>query len=136
MSPKSVATALNPPIRIGTNEKMSAVVSFNNVLYFAGEVCENDNAKDITTQTKAVLAQIDKRLLANGSDKTKILRAQIFLKNLEEFPAFNDVWKAWIGPKYGPARATVQGNMVDPKYLVEIVITAALCNNYPSSSKL
>lgn len=65
---------------------MSEVVSFNNVLYFAGQIAE-DPTQDIKGQTKQVLDSIDKLLAENHSDKTKIIRADIFLKNLTDFKA-------------------------------------------------
>ena len=75
---------LAPPARQKTNKRMSEAVSFSNLLFFAGQVAE-DATQDIKGQTKQVLDAIDKLLEENYSDKTKIIRADIFLKNLEDF---------------------------------------------------
>ena len=75
---------LNAPVRSHTNKRMSEAVSFNNVIYLAGQIAE-DSEQDIKGQTKQVLASIDKLLEEHHSDKTKILRAEIFLKRLEDF---------------------------------------------------
>jgi enamine deaminase RidA (YjgF/YER057c/UK114 family) len=75
---------LNAPVRSHTNKRMSEVVSFNNVVYLAGQVAE-DASQDIKGQTQQVLASIDKLLAENHTDKTKIIRADIFLKRLEDF---------------------------------------------------
>lgn len=113
-----------PITRKETNEKMSEVVAHEGRVYLAGQVAA-DSSKDITSQTQQVLAQIDARLGSAGSDKTRVLQALIILKDLKDFAAMNEVWKQWIGPTHGPARATFEGNLVDPKARVEIVITAA-----------
>lgn len=123
---------LAPPVRRDTNEKMSEAVTFANVVYLAGQVTE-DSSLDITGQTESVLKQIDQRLAGSFSDKTKIIKAEIFLKNLEDFGAFNATWIKWI-EGHGPARATVQANLVDPKWLIEIVVTAAICKDLPKSA--
>ena len=47
-------------------------------------------------------------LAANGSDKTRILMCQIFLKDISEIGEMNKVWDAWVSPGNAPARATVQ----------------------------
>lgn len=40
------------------------------------------------------------------------------------------MWEPWIG-KYGPARATVQANLMKEEWLIEVVITAACSKDYP-----
>lgn len=82
--------------------------------------------KDIRAQTKDVLAEIDKLLADVGSDKSKLLRAQIFLVNLEDFAGMNAEWEAWLEGVKPPARATVLAPLVDPSWRVEIVIDAAV----------
>ncbi|KAH9250939.1 hypothetical protein BASA81_011327 [Batrachochytrium salamandrivorans] len=129
---KKPRATLAPPVRRDTNEKMSESVTFANVVYLAGQVTE-DSSLDITGQTESVLKQIDQRLAGSFSDKTKIIKAEIFLKNLEDFGAFNATWIKWI-EGHGPARATVQANLVDPKWLIEIVVTAAICKDLPKSA--
>lgn len=71
-------------MRQHTNARMSESVSFNDVVYLAGQVAE-DATQDIKGQTAQVLASIDKLLESNHTDKTKIIRAEIFLKNLADF---------------------------------------------------
>jgi enamine deaminase RidA (YjgF/YER057c/UK114 family) len=73
-----------------------------------------------------VLAAIDALLARAGSDKTKVLRAQIFLADLADFPAMNAVWEGWVVPGQTPARATVQAALAKPEWKVEIVVTAAV----------
>ena len=61
-----------------------------------------------------------------GSDKTKILRAQIFIADLADFSAMNVVWEDWVAPGDAPPRATVQAHLVKPEWKIEVVVTAAL----------
>jgi enamine deaminase RidA (YjgF/YER057c/UK114 family) len=73
-----------------------------------------------------VLAAIDALLARAGSDKSKILMAQIFIADMAEFAAMNAVWDAWVVPGHTPPRATVQARLGKPEWKVEIVITAAV----------
>ena len=74
--------------------------------------------------TAAVLAKIDAALEANGTDKTRLLSAQIWLKDIRDRGAMNELWTAWLPAGGAPARACVEANMADPRHLVEIMVTA------------
>jgi enamine deaminase RidA (YjgF/YER057c/UK114 family) len=93
-------------------------------VYLAGQVAEDATA-DISGQTRQVLASIDQLLAEAGSDKTRILRAQVFLADMADFPGMNAVWNAWVQAGAAPARATVEARLVRPEWRVEIVVTAA-----------
>ena len=58
-----------------------------------------------------------------GTDKTRLLQAQIWLKDIRAREAMNVVWSAWLPEGGAPARACVQANMADPRILVEIMVT-------------
>jgi len=94
------------------------------VVYLAGMVPEG-GATDIRGQTADVLAQVDLRLAEAGSDKTRILRAQIYLADIADITAMNEVWDAWVAAGHAPPRATVQAALANPQYRIEIVVTAA-----------
>jgi enamine deaminase RidA (YjgF/YER057c/UK114 family) len=72
-----------------------------------------------------VLAAIDKLLADAGSDKSRIVMAQIFLADMADFAAMNGVWDAWVPAGHTPARATVQAALAAPQWRIEIVVTAA-----------
>jgi enamine deaminase RidA (YjgF/YER057c/UK114 family) len=80
----------------------------------------------MTGQTKQVLAAIDALLARAGSDKSKILMAQIFIADMAEFASMNAVWDAWVVPGHTPPRATVQARLGKAEWKVEIVVTAAV----------
>lgn len=113
--------------RYETGPRMSEAVVHNGTVYLAGQVAD-DASHDIAGQTTQVLAAIDALLAQAGSERSKILRAQIFLVDLADFAAMNRVWEAWVVPGHTPARATVQAALARPEWKIEIVITAA-CNS-------
>src|SRR6185503_3315807 len=107
--------------RIDAGARMSDAVVHNGVVYLAGQVASG-SAIDIGGQTREVLAAIDALLAKAGSDKTRVLRAQIFLADMADFPGMNAVWDQWVVPGHTPARATVQAALAKPQWKVEIVI--------------
>ena len=111
--------------RFDVGPRMCEMSVHNGVAYLAGQIAE-DASKDIGGQTRQVLGAIDALLARAGSDKSKILRAQIFLADLADFPGMNAVWEAWVVPGHTPARATVQAALAKPEWKVEIVVTAAV----------
>ncbi len=111
--------------RLHVAARYSEAAVFNGVVYLAGMVPECD-ASDIRSQTADVLRQIDLRLAEAGSDKTRILRTQIYLQNITDIAAMNEVWDAWVVAGSAPPRATVQAALANPAYLIEVVVTAAV----------
>lgn len=106
-------------------KRLSEIVVHGNTVYLAGEVADDTN-KDITRQTEEALAKIEKLLAKVGSDKSKILSAQIFLPDVDDFAGMNVAWDAWVIPGQPPARATIVAKLAHPAYKVEIMCVAAL----------
>ncbi|MGM9515982.1 RidA family protein [Roseateles sp. DB2] len=111
--------------RFDVGQRMSEMAVHNGVVYLAGQVA-SDASLDITGQTADVLAQIDALLARAGSDKTKILRAQIYIADVTEFAGMNAAWDAWVPAGHTPPRATVEARLAKPEWKVEIVVTAAV----------
>jgi len=103
---------------------LSQATAFGQLVFVAGQVA-SDTSQDVGGQTRQVLASIDALLAEAGSDKSKLLSAQIFLRNIGDWAAMNEVWSGWIGGHKPPARATVEARLAGPDYLVEIVVVAA-----------
>ena len=112
--------------RINVGPRLSDVAVFNKVAYLAGQVPENTLGQGLHAQTQEVLQIIDSLLAHVGSDKSRILSCQIFLKDIGQIAEMNRAWDAWIPAGHTPARATVQAAMADPRWAVEIVLSAAL----------
>ena len=84
-------------------------------------------ALDLYNQALKVQPEHAEALLARaGTDKSKLLMVQIFIKDLADFPALNAVWEAWLPAGHAPPRATVKADMAKPEWRVEMVVTAAL----------
>ena len=111
--------------RFDVGTRLSEMAVHNGVCYLAGQVAADDT-QDAAGQTRQVLAAIDALLARAGSDKSKLLMVQIFLADLADFPAMNEVWEAWLPAGNAPPRATVQAALARPGWKVEMVVTAAL----------
>jgi enamine deaminase RidA (YjgF/YER057c/UK114 family) len=111
--------------RINVGARLSDVSIHNGVAYLAGQVPRKCIDQGIKEQTAEVLATIDELLAKAGSDKSRILSCQIFLKDVTQIADMNSVWDAWVPPGKCPSRATVQALMANPKTGIEIVISAA-----------
>jgi enamine deaminase RidA (YjgF/YER057c/UK114 family) len=111
--------------RFDVGARLSEMAVHDGTVYLAGQV-PADATQDMAGQTRQVLAAIDALLARAGSDKSKILRAQIFVADMAEFAAMNAVWDAWVVPGHTPPRATVQARLGKTEWKVEIVVTAAV----------
>lgn len=111
--------------RFDVGPRMSEMAVHGGVAYLAGQVAD-DASEGIEGQTRQVLEAIDALLAEAGSHKSKILRAQIFLVDLADFAAMNQVWEAWVVPGHTPPRATVQAALANPDWKIEIVVTAVV----------
>ncbi|HTP83266.1 MAG TPA: RidA family protein [Alphaproteobacteria bacterium] len=111
--------------RINPGPRMSQAVIHNGVVYVQGLVAEDVSA-DLKGQTKQVLTRIEALLKEAGSDKSKLLSANIWLTDIRTWADMNTVWDAWVSPGNTPARATVESKLANPRALVEIMVQAAV----------
>ncbi len=111
--------------RFHVGDRLSEMTIYNGTVYLAGQIAD-DATQDIRGQTRQVLAAIDKLLKEAGTDKAHILMCQIFIRDLTDFPAMNEVWEDWLAPGDAPPRATVQATLAKPEWRVEMVVTAAV----------
>ncbi|TGD65010.1 RidA family protein [Tabrizicola sp. WMC-M-20] len=110
--------------RIGTGTRMSEAVCYNGIIWLAGQV--GAPGTSVAEQTRACLAEVDRILAEAGTDKTRILSAQIWMADMADFAQMNAVWDAWVPQGHTPARATGEAKLATPEYLVEVIVTAAL----------
>ena len=94
--------------RLQVGARMSQAVIHNNTVYLAGQVADDPDA-DAGGQTRQILATIDRLLAECGSDKTRILSAQIFLADIGDFATMNAVWDSWVPAGHTPARRRIRG---------------------------
>ena len=110
--------------RLHVGKRLSEAAIHNGVVYLAGMV-PDDPSVGMTAQTESVLAGIDKLLAEADSDKTLILSATIWIRDMALFEQMNAAWDAWVPAGHAPPRATVEARLARPDYLVEIKVIAA-----------
>ena len=110
--------------RRGTTRRYSDSVAHNGTVYLV-EVPANLEA-DIAAQTENLLASIESRLAEAGSDKSRLLMVTIYLADMADYAAMNNVWDNWLPDGCAPSRACVEARLANPGFKVEMVVTAAL----------
>lgn len=111
--------------RFDVGPRMSEMAIHNGVVYLAGQIAD-DASEDIRGQTRQVLAAVDALLAQAGTDKSKLLRVEIFLKDILDFDGMNQVWDEWVTPGHTPPRATVQARLANAEWRIEVLVTAAV----------
>ncbi len=110
--------------RLQPGARMSQGVVHGDTVFLAGQV--GAPGASVREQTEAVLAQIEALLEEAGTTKDRLLSATIWLADMDDFAAMNEVWDAWVDPRNPPARATGEARLATPDYRVEIIAVAAL----------
>lgn len=108
----------------GPGPRMSRCVINGDMVYLCGLVA-GDVGQDVGGQTQQILDTIDSYLAKAGTDKSKLLTAQLWITDMANFKAMNAVWNEWVDPENPPARACVKADLARPEILVEIMVTAA-----------
>ena len=103
---------------------LSRLVEFGNLVFVAGTTADNRSGS-CKAQTEEVLKKIDRLLAEGGSDKSKILWANVWVTDMREKDQMDAAWQAWVDPNNKPARATVESRLGTPDTRVEIMMIAA-----------
>ena len=111
--------------RIDQNARRSRALVHNGLVYLSGQV-PDDGSGGVADQARQVLKKIDDLLAQAGTGKARLLSVQVWLRTMDDFAAFNEVWDAWVVPGETPARCCGKVEMNDPKCRVEIAALAAL----------
>lgn len=106
-----------------TSDRMSKIVKHNGVAYLCGQVGAGDS---VAEQTADCLSRIDALLNEAGSDRSHILQAVIWLRDMADFAEMNAVWDAWVPAGHAPARACGEARLARDVLKVEIIVTAAI----------
>src|SRR3984893_18678634 len=111
--------------RHDTGPRMSKAGVHGDTVYLPRILAEAPKGKSMAEQTKSILGQIDTFLAQAGTDKSKLISANIWITDMAKFAEMNAVWDAWVSPGNTPARATVEAGLASPDYVVEIMVVAA-----------
>lgn len=110
--------------RIDPGPRMSKAVIYNGIIWLAGQV--GTSGASVADQTRDMLAKVDTLLAENGSSKSRVLQATIWLADMTDFAEMNAVYDQWIDPANPPARACGEAKLATPDFKVEIIIVAAV----------
>ncbi|MEO8894455.1 MAG: RidA family protein [Rhizomicrobium sp.] len=112
--------------------RIGYVIARGDTVYTAGvtanliDAPEGAPLGDIKDQTRRTLAQIDKLLAQAGTDKSRLLTAQVWLTDMNNFAEHNDAWNEWVDPNNPPVRACLPAApLFKAGMLVEIMVTAS-----------
>ena len=116
--------------RTHSNVRLSKIVRHAGRVYLCGQTAKGSASADagIAEQTAEVLARVDALLAEAGSDRSRILTATIYLRDIAaDFAGMNAVWEAWLADKQAdtPARTTVQAALATTGLRVEMSVVAA-----------
>lgn len=107
--------------------RISYAVTHGGIAYIAGVTASLGTKGDVADQTRQVLQRIDALLAKAGTDKSRLLSAQVWLTDMSHFAAHNDAWNAWVDHANAPVRMCVLSPQLwRPEMLVEIMVTAAI----------
>jgi len=116
------------PAAIGPYSQAKLV---NNTLYLSGQIplvpgTGDLNEGSIAEQTEQVISNISQVLKAGGSDISRVFKTTCYLKNMNDFAVFNEVYGKHFVSK--PARTTVEVSALPKGALVEIEVIAMTDN--------
>lgn len=124
---KEIISTDDAPKAIGP---YSQAVRSNGFVFVSGQVAIDPATQqvvqgDIAAQTERVLKNLSAILNASGSGLEKVVRATVFLKNMNDFTAMNEVYGRHFTSD-PPARSTVEVARLPKDVLVEIDVIAVL----------
>lgn len=110
----------------GRTRSSQVVVHDNRVFIVATAAKPYDAKAGAEEQTRQALALVDERLAAAGTDKSRILIAQVLVSDMRHFASMNVAWDEWVDQRHPPCRFCCEARLGSPDLKVEIVIQAAL----------
>ncbi len=103
-------------------------VSIGNLIYTAGQIpldrLGNMVAGGIKEQTQQVLENVKSVIEAGGSKLDNVVKATVFLKDLNDFAGMNEIYSQYFKSENAPARTTIQVSRIPKDSLVEIEVVA------------
>lgn len=119
---KKIVTTIKAPAPIGPYNQ---AVQYGNILYTSGQIAINPTTgkletNDIASETKLVMENLKAVLAAAGMTFENVIKTSIFISDMNNFGAINEVYGTYFNEETAPARETVEvANL--PKYVnVEI----------------
>jgi 2-iminobutanoate/2-iminopropanoate deaminase len=122
---KEVIATPKAPQAIGP---YSQAIRANGLVFTSGQIALDPTtnqviAGDIAAQTERVLQNLEAVLAGAGSSLAQVVKTTVFLKNMADFAAMNEVYGRYFGPQ-PPARSTVEVARLPKDVLIEIDVIA------------
>jgi 2-iminobutanoate/2-iminopropanoate deaminase len=124
MSNRQVIRTENAPAPVGPYNQ--AIAASGQMLFVAGQIPldpktgEIVGAQDITQQTQQVMANLEAILKAAGVSWENVVKTSVFLSDMQNFAAMNQVYAKYFVAESAPARACVEVSRLPKDVLVEI----------------
>ena len=123
---KEIIATNGAPAAIGP---YSQAVRVGNLVFTAGQIPLDPATQQlieggITQQTVRVLGNLKAILEAAGSSMAKVVKTTVFLKDMNDFLAMNEIYATYLGGEGAPARSTVEVARLPRNVLVEIEVVA------------
>jgi 2-iminobutanoate/2-iminopropanoate deaminase len=120
---------INPSAFGPSTLPFSQGVRAGNLLFLAGQAAMDENGRivgegDVREQTRYTLGRMRTVLEEAGGDLSNVVTATVFLTDLDDFAAYNEVWAQEFGD-HRPARATVRADLLFD-FLVEVQAIAVV----------
>ena len=125
---KKIVKTEKAPLPIGPYNQ---AVVINNLVYTSGQIAIDMKTNNlcpggITEQTRSVLTHLKTVLEGSGSSLDRVIKATVFLKNMNDFAAMNAVYTEFFELSKAPARSTIEVARLPKDALVEIEAVATL----------
>jgi 2-iminobutanoate/2-iminopropanoate deaminase len=122
---KTVVVAKDAPQPIGP---YSQAIKAGGLVFVAGQTGTDPATGklvegDVKAQTERALKNISAILAASGTNMDRAVKTTVFLKNMSDFPAMNEVYGQFF-KNQPPARSTIQAAGLPRDALVEIEVVA------------
>ncbi len=136
MNERTVIKVTTAPPAIGP---YSQGIKAGNLIFLSGQIPVDPNSgqvvgTDVAAQTEQVIRNITAILEAVGSGLFQVVKSTVFLKNMEDFAAMNQVYQKHFNFE-PPARSTVEVSRLPKDVLVEIDCIVALPQREPATTK-
>ena len=94
-------------------------------VHVAGQVAQATAGGTVTDQMREILQRIERLLCEAGTDKSRLLSANVWLSDMNNFAEMDAVWDGWVSEGQTPGRTTVESRRGSPAHAVEIAVVAS-----------
>lgn len=109
--------------RFDENDRLSLACLSDGIIYLSGAVGDV-LLDDFKSQAESLFRKIDESLKNYGSNKDNMISVRIYLRDINNFHIFNEIYEKWLKKNKKPARTCVGAELADKRWLVEMEVVA------------